>query len=252
MGCPDTSEDDSLTAGRAVGIGHSPKTLISRWNWREAIALNPSATEEATKSNPSERAAQHLVSQDDKRSSVEDLLDAPAPPSMLERFLQGSTVAVGHDDLQKAGDCPSENSSTTYPTSPRSSDSDHLEVTKAEPQEHSSPYSFENNLCGRWLGPRGETYEIRADGKASWSCWRLDAPKKTFSLWFDKESDGVWWGTHWSLCLDAAELRKQPQQVTWYNCTDSGKWKPRFTWHKAGTSTETHNNWNHKASRGKK
>mmetsp|Transcript_96255 Transcript_96255/g.170205 ORF Transcript_96255/g.170205 Transcript_96255/m.170205 type:complete len:275 (-) Transcript_96255:23-847(-) len=75
-------KENSSTGGLSVGIGHSPKTLMYRWDWREAAQWYASGKEA--------EAAHKLIALDENKGCIEDLLDAPAPPSMLELSLQSS------------------------------------------------------------------------------------------------------------------------------------------------------------------
>lgn len=70
-------KDDSSTSGRSVGIGHSPKMLVGRWDWREVLETDSAMA----------RSALDVVCADDRKSGVVELQDAPAAPSLLSLAL---------------------------------------------------------------------------------------------------------------------------------------------------------------------
>merc|ERR1711957_181588 len=90
----------------AVGIGHSLKMILDRWDGHEQLQGNDVAYEH--------------VMHDDKKATVADLLDGPAPPSMLERFMQQSSTITAASFPSKKCDATSQNS-TLDPSTPRSS-----------------------------------------------------------------------------------------------------------------------------------
>jgi len=220
-------KDDSLTVGRSVGIGHSMKALTGRWDWRTGVLHNFASAAAAMESSSTERAAYTLVEKDDARCGVKDLSDAPAPPSMLERYLQGSTVVEPVLKNVTTTDSSSDRS-TAYPASPRSaSESDKPEHLKSD------------WLCGKWRGQKGELYEICSYGVDSWSCWRTDrgSDGKATVLWVDEQSDAIWWGSE---ALAASEFRRangRLEYLTWY-VIEGGSWKPRCYWEKASKSAD--------------
>merc|ERR1712232_1096858 len=79
-------KNTSVTMGHSVALGHSPKVLVAEWCWREAVLHNASTTMVGQQIN--ECAAHELVTKDDAKASIENLLAAPAPPSMLDLYLQ--------------------------------------------------------------------------------------------------------------------------------------------------------------------
>lgn len=105
-------KENSSTGGLTVGIGHSPKQLIYRWDWREALRLG--------ESGPRSEAAYDLIALDEQRLCIEELLDAPAPPSMLELYFQGSSEQVELKTADKNGGNAGSDISTADPSTPRS------------------------------------------------------------------------------------------------------------------------------------
>jgi len=161
-------------------------------------------------------------------------LDAPAPPSMLALFTQGT----GSADLispQKCRDVESEGS-TRSASSSRSSDSckeEHPAVSLAD----ATLKALESCLIGKWESESGELYQISACTDMSWSCARKSTggnQKKTSKvrLYYDSQSDTVCWGPAWALFLDASDLRKKPDNIAWFSGKDLSKSKPRFSWQK--------------------
>jgi len=198
-------KDNSTTAGRAVGIGHSPKLLTDTWDWRSVLAA-PAAVE---------AAAFEIAARDDALATVSELADAPAPPSMLELFFLGGAA------IQDKVDAISEALSTTDATSPRSEDvSETLDSLDA----------LSEGFRGVWQSARrGDHYEVvRADGGLV--CTHSDGRGGTrrVAVWFDEKRDRVWWGSERSLFAQAAEVRGQGGQLRWY--CDDGSRAPQMTW----------------------
>uniref|UniRef100_A0A7S4VAU1 Uncharacterized protein n=1 Tax=Alexandrium monilatum TaxID=311494 RepID=A0A7S4VAU1_9DINO len=194
---------DSSTAGRSVGIGHSPKALTGRWEWQEAVALD----------GPKVHAAHALVAADNSRTCVEELLDAPAAPSMLDLFLQGADLPLCKATIDTLSE-----DSTTMPSSPRSHGS----------SEHWWPAEA---LVGKWTTGQGEVYEITAVSQGVWSCKRVGGKNHSqrFPLVYHEPSDAVWWGDL-NLCLDGTEARHETGSIQWYATSDNRRRRPRFLW----------------------
>mmetsp|Transcript_92349 Transcript_92349/g.238393 ORF Transcript_92349/g.238393 Transcript_92349/m.238393 type:complete len:381 (+) Transcript_92349:146-1288(+) len=217
-------KNDSSTAGLSVSIGHSPKALTDHWDWRNAAAfLNAGAA--------AMQVIQDLVASDDVRGCVAELVDAPAGPSMLDRFFAAEAEQEAAKPVFEDSSC-----STTHPSSPRSFSSDSASSgssrKKAQASKQPETYyeeSWVEGLEGTWRGEQGEVYEICAATETSWTCVKTEVGgcRKTYTLWYDEASDAVWWGNGWTLYLDANEARTGPQ-VGWY-ATNGGR-KPRFSW----------------------
>lgn len=188
-------KDNSMTAGRRVSIGHSPKLLTDRWDWRSAI---PDKSEAAA-------AAFDLVAQDDALAGVEDLADAPAAPSMLELFFRQGEEAKA----------TSEERSTADASSPRSF---------AGASEAADGVA--EGFAGRWRGARSEVFEVR---RTAHGLVCSSSGARRGGLWRDAQTDLVWWG---NLFAEGSEVRSQSGRVRWYG--DDGSWTPRMTWHWLG------------------
>uniref|UniRef100_A0A7S0FXS8 Uncharacterized protein n=1 Tax=Pyrodinium bahamense TaxID=73915 RepID=A0A7S0FXS8_9DINO len=203
---------DSSTAGRSVGIGHSPKALTGWWDWREVVTTN----------GPEAAAAWTLVAADGRKTRMEELVDAPAPPSMLDLFLQGADIS--RSQLKASTDSGSEDS-TTMPSSPRSHHSS---------SEHSAD-ALAEALVGRWKTYAGEVYEIRASGQGCWVCCRAGGSKgasQRFTLKYDMPTSAIWWG-NLNLCVDAAEVCRDKGHVRWYATSDNWRRQERFLWQRS-------------------
>merc|ERR1712194_153895 len=158
---------------------------------------------------------------------VADLMDAPKALSMMEIFLQG----------EEEGECktsasPSSEDGTTLPSSPRSMKSSEA---ADDTQVASEADWLSEGLCGKWRCDKGETYEIKIAAGATWTCVRSGCAgkRKEFKLWYDEQSDGVWWGSDWTFFVDAAQVRwSQPDKMCWYGGNDNSRRRARFTWHK--------------------
>mmetsp|Transcript_3523 Transcript_3523/g.6214 ORF Transcript_3523/g.6214 Transcript_3523/m.6214 type:complete len:315 (+) Transcript_3523:45-989(+) len=69
-------------------------------------------------------------------------------------------------------------------------------------------------LTGTWTGSKGETYQLSCtDSKhansGTWSCMRTgtDGLNKKFTIWYDEESEKVWWGS-WTYFFDPEETSR--------------------------------------------
>lgn len=222
-------KDDSSTVGRSVGIGHSLKCLTGRWDWREAI---PSSWGSAAC-----EAARNLILADDARASVDELIDAPAPPGMLDLYLQSGGLALEAAVPKPRADAVSEES-TANPASPRSWGSLEEVPSQATVAAKVGLELAKELLAGMWWGAKWETYAVHFSKGESWTCLRTDYDGgfKKFSLWYDGQHDLVWWGTNFSHYLDLSEVRKQGTCLKWRDGTDVGNGRPRFTWQRVEAS----------------
>mmetsp|Transcript_126124 Transcript_126124/g.353149 ORF Transcript_126124/g.353149 Transcript_126124/m.353149 type:complete len:342 (+) Transcript_126124:144-1169(+) len=193
-------KDNSMTAGRKVGIGHSPKLLTGRWHWRSAVAETQG------------ESAYGLVARDEALEDVEELLDAPAPPSMLDLFFREGGAAF-------EAKAALEERSTVDASSPRS-------ITGVSEASDGLAATLAEGLCGRWRGPRGEAHEVwrTPQGFVCSSAQGSGAPRRA-DVWHDAQADLVWWGGFYA---EAAEIRRQGGSVRWYG--SDGSWTPRTTW----------------------
>lgn len=200
-------KDNSSTAGRIVHIGHSMKMLTDTWSWRDVVASRGTDAEVA--------AAFEHVSLDEQRSSVKELEDAPAQPSMMDLFLQG--VDVDKSPSSPVLTLALSDESTDIP-SPRSTSTSDDAWT-----------ALSIGLCGTWEGNKGDMYTVKSniDG---WACVKKDKSgrSKTIQLWYDAKADCVWWGSAWDIYMQASEVRNQIGTVKWYS--SNGSWDPKVTW----------------------
>jgi hypothetical protein len=261
-------KDNSSSAGKTVGIGHSMKQLVGRWDWRQAVPAD-------LMEGPAAKLAEETITTDEGRPSVKELLDAPAPPSMLDLFFQAQEVGPavpqatamsiqraapatatqassrkqpraqgggsGKGGVNRALPTTSEaTSSTGEPSTPRSAsgsdnESDALHQDKRAEEWVGFP-ALNAALSGNWRGEKGEIYELRPrPDKASWTCVRTDASigsgSRRFTLWYDQDSDAVWWGNSWNLYLKASQVRQgKTKQVSWVSDREDGRQKQRFLW----------------------
>jgi len=230
-------KNDSSTGGLTVGIGHSLKALTGRWDWHEVVSVQPNGAAATTR--PDFQAALTGVKLDDGKSRLEELLDAPAAPSMLDLFLHGSVDVAARAAPQKTTDAGSEGSTTGPPTPRSRASSGSWDPAAAEAAEWAASTALREALIGRWEGEQGETYEIWAEGHGTWACKRTGGGgNRKFTLWYDETSDSVWWA-NLNLCVDAAEARRQPGQVQWYSLRDNGRRRARFTWRFLGREAQT-------------
>jgi hypothetical protein len=244
-------KDNSSTAGKSVYIGHSMKQLTGRWDWREAFP-------EGEAESAAAKRIEELVDADGRKPSMKELLDAPAPPSMLELYAQGKDEALGTLDRieglailpakkqlaagAKSSTASASEVSTGDPSTPRSasgSDVDSDGVQMVTPGWAGFP-ALDTGLSGKWIGEKGETYELTVNReKGSWSCARTDLQagnnSRRFTLWYDEGTDAVWWG-NLNLYVDATKMRRRhhrPAQVFWLSERDGGRYKKKFTWQRA-------------------
>mmetsp|Transcript_60648 Transcript_60648/g.144536 ORF Transcript_60648/g.144536 Transcript_60648/m.144536 type:complete len:333 (-) Transcript_60648:165-1163(-) len=89
-------------------------------------------------------------------------------------------------------------------------------------------------LTGMWTGAKGETYELSCINSAhansgTWSCVRTgaDGQVKKFTIWYDEESESVWWGS-WTYYFDPEETQRTG--VIHWRKDGPGK---GFEWHRA-------------------
>mmetsp|Transcript_51424 Transcript_51424/g.138549 ORF Transcript_51424/g.138549 Transcript_51424/m.138549 type:complete len:392 (+) Transcript_51424:91-1266(+) len=231
-------KDDSATSGFAVAIGHSPKMVLSQWDWRKEVP------------DPEAPIPLSVVHGDDLKGKVADLTDAPAPPSMLDLFFQeeeaggplaappaahrGARGALGFTGCE-------EGSTSAGGSSPRSHPSNDLAAAGqlGRPGSSGPPqglFGLRRALVGQWQGEQGEIYDVKFKGGGTWAVGRTDADggTKRFTLCWDEESQHVWWGVNWALYLDAeachlGQLRWLPGDA-WGS---DAKPKARFSWHRS-------------------
>jgi len=227
-------KSNSLSVGRTVGIGHSLKDIVSWWDWREVVStVSPSTTT----SDEEVQRAYNIITTDDGRSSIEQLEDAPTPPSMLEMYLQSNPLPTDAIEVPKDVNYPGSEGSTTDPSTPRSASGS--EVSNSPTRTHQTLQDDglqckELSIAGTWSDDFNETYEVKPNDQqdSSWTGERVgrgSGPRRT-ALWVDKAADTVWWGTAGSHYAQASLLYKREGAVRWYARDDVwGSW-PQFTW----------------------
>jgi len=250
-------KDNSLTAGRCVWIGHSLKTLTDGWDWRDVVGTpmtksssgSPTAAAVEAKAQEDEVTAKvlALITRDDQRAGWEDLCGAPAPPSMLDLFFEGGCDEdedfVKPTALKPEFRTDSEDS-TAVPSTPRSGvvseDAAGRQQRgggrKGQQKQWSADYlALSAHVCGEWIGDKKENYRVDASPQG-WKVARSDAggTAKKFTLWYDENTDLLWWGTNWTMYVQGSELREKCNNIQWYG--NNGSWKPWFTWKKQGTN----------------
>mmetsp|Transcript_66781 Transcript_66781/g.186297 ORF Transcript_66781/g.186297 Transcript_66781/m.186297 type:complete len:365 (+) Transcript_66781:122-1216(+) len=221
-------KSDSSVVGRSVHIGHSMNALESHWDWRKAV--------------PGEgvESALQFVAIDDARPTLQDLTDAPAPPSMLDLYLKQAAACPDSGAApQKPCDGNSEGS-TRGPSTPRSADGSTDEVAamlSATAARSQRVALLKESLSGTWKDEWGETYRIKviaAEGSeegASWSCASSGTGGKSTkaTLWYDAETATVSWGPSWEYYASVPAMHDKPQQVLWYGGEDAAMKWPQFT-----------------------
>lgn len=217
-------KSDSTTVGRSVAIGHSLKALVGEWDWRASVQENTDVSVQDA------RPAQQLVLDDDQKTHVSDLLDAPAPPSMLALFMQNGLSSADQSSPHKFNDAASEGSTRSAST-----------ASRGNPESKDSDKSLSFHFVGKWEDAAGDIYQVKAITDDSWSCARSNSSKnsKKVTLWYDEVSDCVCWGSSWSHYMDASDFRKNPGRISWFGGSDISKRKPRFTWCKITQAQKT-------------
>jgi len=227
-------KSDSSTVGRSVGIGHSLKALVDRWDWRKAVEQK-----RCSAVAPNALAAHQLVIADDMIVNVKDLQDAPAPPSMLDLYLMAAAAATasensGEHSGSKLEAEPEAAESTKDGSSPRSAD--------GASSDASDDYiaTIVESLSGTWQDTKGVSYVVKPATKASWTCLIHKGAAgggvgaRKVSLWYDERSGCICWGSAWSHYCDASALllgtNKTCDEVAWYGGNDAAMRKPRFVW----------------------
>lgn len=208
---------NSSVDGLSVGIGHSPATLTGRWDWHQEVQDRTAQAADL---------AHRLVTMDDAKANIQDLADAPAPPSMLDRFLQNEKAGIASD------------ASTAEPRSPRESESSNdvsimhaLSTSATVSQEPAGDWV--PDLSGAWEDDKGNSYTVTWATDCSFSCLHKNATgnRRKVTLWYDEKTDSLSWGDDWSLWADASDVRNKSNNcVSWCAARDTAKRKPRFEW----------------------
>jgi len=251
---------DSTTKGQSVSIGHSVNMEpIGRWDWRKEAA--PAAV--ASRCTVAELYEAHQVLQvalrDDARHTVDALRDADGLSNAtssddlamlaferLRRFSASNQGSVGAmlpastkaSPVSPPSSVPSGRSTPTLetrsqhrvlercPTPSTADDSSNSD------ESESSGSGVELLLGSAWAGRRGETYEVYADDKDTWTCWRYEAHggSKKFTLTYNAQKSLVWWGLDYAYFCDLSTLGEGSTEIQWYARGDRQKRKPRFVW----------------------
>jgi hypothetical protein len=203
---------NSSVGGMSVGIGHSPKELIARWDWSDKVPEGPEGEE-----------AVRVVALDEARATIEALQDAPAPPSMLDIFYANEKAGGASD------------SSTVEPRSPRgsedSNDSSVMYRVDAGTAWQESAGDWMPDMSGAWEDDQGNSYSVTYATAESCTCLRNGGgSRRKVSLWYDAATDSVSWGDDWSYWADAASIRNGSDCMSWYASKDTAKRNLRFQW----------------------
>lgn len=232
-------KDTSGTVGRDVAIRHSDKhadTESGHWDWRVCVESGlETGLRRALRGIKEDdiRAAYDFVVYEDGKASTEELCEAPGALSILSEANVERAVSIGGTSTEE-GSSAAENTST--PTSSRGTPPN---VDEAEPcretldESHETLAALQEKLEGTWAGKRAETYEVAGSGEAgTWKCVRRGAhgAPKTYTLWYDKESNCISWGLDWSYFADASEFLENSTCLQWYSSFAKKK-KPDFVWH---------------------
>jgi len=262
---------DSETQGWSVSISHSTKCApICRWSWQEQVL--PGRIVSVADVYKAKMAMNAMVQDDtratvgelqdvDAASSIADQLGdalrrAEAQcQSTAASVVSEPTSASPNSEEEEAG-CPtpstmddsaSEDWSAEAPTSaeatPRSRPVSAVRGSRKGARESKvAAYATAEDdtmetlrSClegGKWVGRRGDTYELSFIGEMCWTCVRKDnsGPKK-FTVSYDAEHHIVWWGTDQAYYTDAADLAAEgTQRISWYAASDWHKQKIRFEW----------------------
>jgi hypothetical protein len=210
---------NSSVGGLSVGLGHSWHSLIGRWDWHEAVG-----------GGLDNHAAHGSAALDDAKASIDDLQDAPAPPSMLDLFFENEKAGATSD------------SSTAEPRSPKSSmSSDSAILDISTPPNQTQPGSLGGcggwmpDIIGVWEDEKANMYTVTVAPDGSWTCWRKNPAggRRKVALWYDEATDSVSWGDDWSCWADASDIRKDGTMVSWFAGKDAAKRRPRFQWWRA-------------------
>eukprot|EP00930_Biecheleria_cincta_P018877 TRINITY_DN14566_c0_g1_i1.p1 TRINITY_DN14566_c0_g1~~TRINITY_DN14566_c0_g1_i1.p1 ORF type:complete len:389 (-),score=89.85 TRINITY_DN14566_c0_g1_i1:299-1465(-) len=219
-------KDTSGTVGRDVAIRHSDKdTEAGHWDWRAAVEAGlETGLRRALRGITEEdiRMAYNFVVCEDEKASTEELSEAPEALSLLNVADVERAVSFSGTSTEE-GSSAAENAST--PTSSRG--------TPVVDDSQETLAALKAKLEGTWAGKRAETYEVMDSGKpATWKCIvrrGAHGASKTYTLWYDEESNCISWGLDWSYFADASEFLENSTCVQWY-----GKFakrnKPDFIW----------------------
>lgn len=204
---------NSSVDGLSVGIGHSPKQLMSRWDWTKEV---PGGWEGD--------AVRSLLVQEEAKGSVEDLANVEVL-SMLELYFRNEKAGTLSD------------SSTVEPRSPRGSTGSNdsslmIKVNVAEMFSQESAGAWTPDICGIFEDDKGNVYNVTVATADSWTCVRKSGSgaRRKFTLWYDAATDCVSWGDDWSCWASAADLRYDCSWLGWYGAKDAAKRQPRFEW----------------------
>jgi len=216
---PDSAirKSDSFTVGRSVAIGHSMKQIVERFDWRDEVGENEDAE------------TRQLVLDEDSKM-LDDLLDTPPGPSMLEMFLQKATAgpvtpqspgAALSADSTRSG-ASTESAALTYEEASEATSSPKKQAAAHPRQQEKWRATMLKNLSGSWRDNDGVTYEVTiSDGDASaWSCVQAtESGAKEVTLWYDEESDCICWGNTWKTYASASALhnKRKPGSFQWWD-----------------------------------
>eukprot|EP00930_Biecheleria_cincta_P015895 TRINITY_DN130_c0_g4_i1.p1 TRINITY_DN130_c0_g4~~TRINITY_DN130_c0_g4_i1.p1 ORF type:complete len:408 (-),score=65.61 TRINITY_DN130_c0_g4_i1:125-1348(-) len=231
-------KDTSNTVGRTLVIRHSDKhadTLSDRWDWRAAVQLGLETRLRRALRGITEEdisRAHEFVACEDKKTSTEELLDAPEVPSLshtnMDCAFPAGDASTDVDSSSAAGHCSTDSSP-------------HMTLREEEARlckgllNHDSDTlsALQLALKGTWTGDQAQTYKVMESGEeATWTCVRQNSngSSKKYTLWYDDESNSISWGLDWNYYADASEFLADPANLQWYNGWAKAK-APAFRWH---------------------
>jgi hypothetical protein len=214
-------------------------------------------------SDPAELAAMSRISRDDKKTLFQELVDAPAAPSLLEAFAEahlseewrsntsGSEksfplLRINEEEEEEVDSLHSPGRASVGSGSTEASISGAASAAVGSSKNSGQASWVEPvwpDLSGTWRGSRKETYEISFTSETLGSCVRTDADGQTrnFTLKYDCETHTLWWGSRWAYFVDLGSLAAQPTSMPWYYGNDMAMEKPAFYWNKKDENVQGHN-----------
>jgi len=223
---------DTSVVGQSVSLRPSSvQPVTGTWDWRAAVDTIP--TTATVQYLFAVCRAKHAISADEAKGSIDELANvpqmsslyassgAPPAPSRADKSSTASTVSDVSDN-ESVGD--GEERAVLAAEEPASD--------AARTEEELILDSVKSMMTGSWVGDKGELYVLESSGELCWNCRRAGVVgNKKFSMWYDKDSKLIWWGTNWKYFLDPADTREGNGQIVWYAGHDLKKARPKFRWY---------------------
>jgi len=184
-----------------------------------------------TASVPGERAAGGSSSYSPSTLAILMGLQEDGPAKEKARWKQTEVKAVADWDAKAASGWDTAGWAASPSSTGRGKGSASRRNGNSSKAEHPADMAIQA-LTGRWVGAKGEFYEVVLD----WICYRIGIrPERgdkgdKFNLSWDKAWRRVLWGS--SYFIDPADLAAAEHSgvVSWYRQTDWQKKRPVFTW----------------------